>query len=126
MMNDIERAESSSGSRRRGGAGQHLTATERRAIQVAFLSDASLGTVTACALHFRRSREAIVGCLKGAEFEQLRRQIDEDAGESAARILKGAVVQAARAWTDVAIPAAAARGDHKPSRDLLVTTKVIA
>lgn len=111
--------------RRLGGAGMRITPAERREIAIAYLSDPDLGTMSACAKHFGRTREAVAGCLKGEEFETLRRQVDHDAGEAAKGILKRARVKAATAWVDKAIDAAAEKGDHKPSRDLLIATKVI-
>lgn len=111
--------------RRLGGAGMRITPAERREIAIAYLSDPDLGTISACAKHFSRTREAIAGCLKGDEFEALRRQVDHEAGESAKGILKRARIKAANAWVDKAIDAAAEKGDHKPARDLLIVTKVI-
>src|SRR4051812_37305145 len=112
--------------RRLGGAGMRIAPAERREIALAYLSDPDLGTISACAKHFSRTREAIAGCLKGDDFETLRRQVDHEAGEGAKDILKRARVKAATAWVDKAIDAAAEKGDHKPARDLLVATKVIA
>ena len=88
--------------------------------------DPELGTISACAKHFKRTREAIAGCLKGEDFEALRRQVHHEASESAKGILKRGIEKAANAWVDKAIDAAAEKGDHKPARDLLIATKVIA
>jgi hypothetical protein len=111
--------------RRTGGRGMHVTPAERRAIAIAYLTNADLGTVSACARHFNRTREAIAGCLKGADYERLRVQVDNEAGEDAKRILKAGRERAARAWVDTAIDAAAKSGNHKAARDLLIATKVI-
>jgi hypothetical protein len=110
--------------RRLGGAGMRITPAERREISLAYLSEPGLGTISACAKHFSRTREAIKGCLKGDDFEALRRQVDHEMGESATVILKRAVGQAATAWVG-AVDVAAEKGDHKPARDLLIATNVI-
>lgn len=110
--------------RRLGGAGMRTTPAERREIALAYLTDPELGTISACAKYFKRTREAISACLKGEAFERLRKEVDLDAGEHAKRILTGAREQGARAWVQ-ALDIAAEKGDHKPARDLLVATKVI-
>jgi hypothetical protein len=110
--------------RRLGGAGMRITPAERREIALAYLSEPGLGTISACAKHFSRTREAIAGCLKGEDFETLRRQVDHEMGESATATLKRAVGQAATAWVG-AVDVAAEKGDHKPARDLLIATNVI-
>lgn len=102
-----------------------MTPAERREVALAYLTNPDLGSVSACARHFNRSRDAVSNCLRGPLFEALRRQVDEEAGMAAKRVLMGARLKAASAWVDQAIDAAAQRGDHKPSRDLLVATKVV-
>ena len=112
--------------RRLGGAGMRIMPAERREIALAYLSDPDLGTISACAKHFNRTREAIAGCLKGEDFEALRRHVDHEAGESAKGILMRGREKAAKAWVEKAVDTAAEKGDHKPARDLLIATKVIA
>jgi hypothetical protein len=111
--------------RRLGGQPMRITPAERREIALAYLSDPDLGTKSACAKHFGRTREAIAGCLKGEEFEALARQVDHETGESAKGILKRGREKAATVWVK-ALDVAAEKGDHKPARDLLIATKVIA
>lgn len=124
-MSDDAKPESLTVERRLGGAGMRVTPAERREIQIAYLTDPDLGSITACAKHFTRTRDAVRACLTGDDFEALRKQVDIDAGDEAKGILKRARVRAAKAWVETAIDAAAERGDHKPAKDLLVATKVI-
>lgn len=97
-----------------------LTPVEKREIVIASLTDPDLGSISSCAKHFTRTREAIAGCLKGDAFEALQKRVDIEAGDEVKAILKRARVKAARAWVDTASDAAAERGDHKPARDLIV------
>jgi hypothetical protein len=115
----------STNERRLGGAGAHLTPAEKREIALAFLTDPELGSISKCAAHFNRTREAVTAVVRSDDFEKLKQEVDIEAGASAKRILQGAREKAARAWVNTAIDAAAERGDHKPSRDLLLHTKVL-
>src|SRR5262252_4578872 len=93
--------------RRLGGAGMRVTPAERREIQIAYLTDPALGSISACAKHFNRTRDAVRACLRGEDFEALRTQVDLEAADEAKGVLKRARVKAATAWVEKAIDAAA-------------------
>ena len=79
----------------------------------------------AIAAKFRVNRDTVSECLKGPDFERLQKQFEQELREAAIRRLKAHVLPAADAWCD-AIGTAAQRGDHKPARELLLHTGVIA
>jgi hypothetical protein len=82
-------------------------------------------TRKAIAAKFGVNRDTVGDCLKGPEFERLQKQFEQELRDAAMRRLKGHVLPAADAWCD-AVDTAAQRGDHKPARELLLHTGVIA
>ena len=66
----------------------------------------------------------VAGVLQGEDFERLRQEIELELRETARRKLKNHVWRAADGWIN-AIDTAAAKGDHKPAKDLLLHTGVI-
>ena len=76
------------------------------------------------ALKFGRSRRAVARTLGGEDFKQLEGQLTEGMATTARQRLERGVVKAADAW-GTAIGKAAARGNHKPAKDLLQATGVV-
>jgi hypothetical protein len=110
--------------RQEGRAG-HLTPEEKTAIRLEYLEHGGRMTRKAIAAKFRVNRDTVSECLKGPDFERLQKQFEQELREAAVRRLKAHVLPAADAWCD-AIDTAAQRGDHKPARELLLHTGVIA
>ena len=110
--------------RRPHGKAGHLTAEEKQAIGLAYLEAGGQVTNVALAAHFHVNRDTIAGVLKSPEFEELRQEFQQQLRSAAADRLRASVVLAAEQWRE-AIPIAAKKGDHRPSRDLLLHTGVI-
>lgn len=108
--------------RHKPGRGSQVTPSERREIQQLFLVDGL--TKADIAKKMGRTRETIASALQGEDFERFRQEIESELFETAQRKLKSNVGRAADGWIK-AIDKAAERGDHKPSKDLLMHTKVI-
>ena len=104
------------------GRGSQVMPDERRQIQYAHLVDGL--NQRQLADRFGRKRETIAGVLKGDDFERLRQDVESELRTTAVRTLKNNVGRAADGWVK-AIGKAADRGDHKPSKDLLMHTGVI-
>jgi BMFP domain-containing protein YqiC len=104
-----------------GGAGR-VTPDERRAIQLAHLTDGL--NISQLAERFGRTRETIGGILKGEDFEQIQQQVQAELVAVARNSLASGVSKAAAAWLR-SLDVAADRGDHKPSKELLLHTHVI-
>src|SRR5262245_22580857 len=112
------------------GKASHLSPEQKQAIRVAYLETG--GTVTyaemgrRCATFVGRAvnRETVAACLKGPEYEALRKHFDTEIKASAIERLKAGILPAADAWVK-AIDNAADKGDHKPAKDLLMHTGTI-
>lgn len=112
------------------GKAAHLTAEQRQAIRVAYLETG--GTVTyaemgrRCAAIVGRevNRETVAACLKGPEYDALRKHFDTEIKASAIERLKAGILPAADAWVK-AVDNAADKGDHKPAKELLMHTGTI-
>lgn len=105
------------------GRGSELTPDERRDIQRLRLVDGA--SVAEIARRMERTREAVNRVLGADDTRDLAQQLESESREAALRVLRGSAEQAARAWATTAITAAAAKGDHRPSRDLLLHAGVI-
>lgn len=108
--------------RHKPGRCSQVMPNERREIQLAHLHEGL--NQTALAARFGRTRETIAQVLKGDGFDALKREVDEEMIAHARRVLSTHRVPAARAWTR-AMDVAAAKGDHRPAKDLLLHTDVI-
>ncbi len=93
-----------------------MRAGERRAIQLAALTE----DVSTSEL----SRQTIRRLLAGDDFAAMRAGVQNDLIAEAKDILAGGVALAAHGW-NTAVGVAAARGNHAPARDLLVSQHVI-
>jgi hypothetical protein len=107
------------------GRAGHLTTEEKTAIRLEYLEHGGRMSRKAIAVKFRVNRDTVSECLKGPEFERLQKQFEQELWDAAMRRLKAHVLPAADAWCD-AVDTAAQRGDHKPARELLLHTGVIA
>ena len=107
------------------GRAGHLTPEEKTAIRLEYLEHGGRMSRKAIAAKFRVNRDTVSECLKGQDFERLQKQFEQELREAAMRRLKAHVLPAADAWCD-AVDTAAQRGDHKPARELLLHTGVIA
>ena len=107
------------------GRAGHLTPEEKMAIRLEYLEHGGRSTRKAIAAKFRVNRDTVSECLKGPDFERLQKQFEQELREAAMRRLRAHVLPAADAWCD-AVDTAAQRGDHKPARELLLHTGVIA
>jgi hypothetical protein len=63
--------------------------------------------------------------LRGEAFEKLRDEVNAQTVKIARAKIDGAVSQAADAWIE-SLSIASAKGDHRPAKDLLLATKVVA
>jgi hypothetical protein len=108
--------------RHKPGRGSQVAPNERREIQRLYLVEGL--AKAAIAIKTCRTRETIADVLKGEDFERLRQEVEADLVESVRRKLKNNVGRAADGWIK-AIDKAAAKGDHKPAKDLLLHTDVI-
>lgn len=115
----------------RGAAG-HLSAEQKQRIRVAYLesggqlSCTQLGARCATVPGVERAvnRETVAACLKGPEFDALRKHFDTEIKAGAVERLKAGILPAADAWVK-AVGVAADKGDHKPAKDLLMHTGTI-
>jgi hypothetical protein len=108
----------------RGQAG-HITPAERLEIQQAYLTTPGGVTISQLARDCGRTREAIAGCLKGEDFEGVKQAVHSELVAVAKDRLSGSVGLAAESWV-ASLGVAAAKGDHKPSKELLLHTGVIS
>lgn len=108
--------------RKKTGAAAHIQPDERREIQIAHLTEGL--NQTQLARRFERTREAVAGCLKGAEFEALQRGVQEQLRGVARQKLEAGVERASDAWVR-SVDVAAAKGDHRPAKDLLQATGIV-
>jgi len=79
---------------------------------------------SALAVRFGRTRETITSVLPGPDFDQLRAEVDRGEAEDAKAILHRHRIVAANAWEAV-VGTAAEKGDHRPTKDLLLHTRTI-
>jgi hypothetical protein len=107
------------------GRAGHLTPEEKTAIRLEYLEHGGRMSRKAIAAKFRVNRDTVSECLKGPDFERLQKQFEQELREAAMRRLKAHVLPAADAWCN-AVDTAAQRGDHRPARELLLHTGVIA
>ena len=110
--------------RPQGRAG-HLTHDEKQAIRLAYLEQGRRTTRQALAAQFNVNRETLAACLQGKEFEELQQQLEQELRRAAFDRLKANVLPAANAWVD-SLDVAAQKGDHRPAKELLLHTNVIA
>lgn len=109
--------------RHRPGRGSEIRAAERREIMLTALAEGL--PIGALADRFGRTRRSIARVLKHPDFDTLRERMDEEGRQDALRVLQAHRTVAAQAWTQ-ALGRAAQKGDHRPSRDLLLHTDVIS
>lgn len=109
--------------RHRPGRGSGVTPAERREIQLAALVECS--TQQELADRFGRTRDTIRKVLNHASFEAVRTEVNAGMAQEARQVLSAHRTAAARAWA-ASLTRAAQRGDHRPSRDLLLHEGVIA
>lgn len=83
-----------------------------------------LGSFSKVAKALNRDRETVARHIKCPEFEQFQAKALEDAGKAALGRLKQYSPKAAEDW-ERACSVAADKGDHRPAKDLLVSTGVI-
>lgn len=112
------------------GAAAHLSPEQKHQIRTAYLATGGNVTYTEmgarCATIIGRTvnRDTISACLKGPEYDALRKHFDTEIKASAIERLKAGIVPAADAWVR-SVEVAADKGDHKPAKDLLMHTGVI-
>jgi transposase-like protein len=112
--------------RRKPGRGSQLTPDERQEIQqmalVQGLSQSEISRRTG------RDRGTIANVISADDTQSLKAKLDAEMEErqvqEASRILRRNTAKVATDWID-ASGVAATRGDHRPSRDLLLHTRVI-
>jgi len=123
-------AEQHDADKKPAGAAGHLTPEQKHQIRAAYLATGGNVTYTElglrCASIIGRAvnRETVGACMKGPEYEQLRKQFDSEIKATAIERLKAGIIPAADAWTK-AVSVAGEKGDHKPAKDLLMHTQVI-
>jgi hypothetical protein len=104
------------------GRGSALTAEERREIQrLSIVEKLSISTI---ARRVDRDRGTVSEVLRSPESVALRQQLETDEREQVQKLLKASGPQIAREWIFAATQAAA-RGDHKPSKDLLLHSGLV-
>jgi len=112
------------------GRAGHLSAEQKQAIRLAYLETggtiayAELGRRCTTLVGREVNRETVAACLKGPEYDALRKHFDTEIKASAIERLKAGILPAADAWVK-AIDNAAGKGDHKPAKDLLMHTGTI-
>lgn len=106
------------------GRGSELTPDERRDVQRLRLVDGA--SISEIARRTGRNRETIANIVRSDDTRELAQQLESESREAALRVLRVNAEQAARAWATTAIKEAAAKGDHRPARDLLLHAKVIS
>jgi hypothetical protein len=112
------------------GKAAHLTPEQKQAIRVAYLETggnvtyADMGRRCAAVIGREVNRETVAACLKGPEYDALRKHFDSEVKASAVERLKAGILPAADAWVK-AIDVAADKGDHKPAKELLMHTGTI-
>jgi len=111
-------------SRHPAGRGSAVSPPERIEIQRAYLVEPN-ATITTLAKQFGRTRTTIAQLLKGPDFDSLKQQIHAELAEEAREILRKNVVRVAGKWAGLTVDQAAAKGDHRPMRDLLTAVNVI-
>ena len=109
--------------RRRPGRGNEVSPAERRAIQLAVLTGPTISQ-DALAERFGRSRDTIGRILRDPSFDALKVEFDQATVIQARSVLDSGRVAASSAWL-ASLEKAAQRGDHRPSKDLLIHTGTI-
>jgi hypothetical protein len=69
-------------------------------------------------------REMVAHACQGRDFDELRRHFDEGCRRAARETLTRVITKAADSWVS-AVGIAAARGDHRAAKDLLLHTDTI-
>ena len=110
--------------RPQGRAG-HLRHEDKQPIRLAYLEGGGRVTRLALAAQFNVNRDTVAACLQGKEFEELQHQLEQELRRAAFDRLKANVLPAANAWVD-SLDVAAQKGDHRPAKELLLHTNVIA
>lgn len=100
-----------------------LTAEQQSAIRMSYLSDHSQ-TIKQLAEQYQVPQHRIAALLKGPEYDAFRSQFQSAMAQLAQDKLHTLQEAAVDLWAK-AMPAAAAKGDHRPMRDLLQATKAI-
>ena len=108
--------------RRKPGRGSQVTPVERREIQRLHLADGM--SQRQIATHTGRTRETVAAQLKGDDYERIRGELETDLIETVQRQLKNHAGTAVNAWVK-ALDRAAQKGNHKPSKDLLLHMGII-
>ena len=104
------------------GRGSQLTADERREIQeMALIEGLSQSEI---ARRTGRDRGTVSNVLKGDDTAALKQQLTSAGAEEARNTLRRSAARMAGNWVNAA-DVAAGKGDHRPSRDLLLHTGVI-
>ena len=106
------------------GAAGHLTPERKQEIRHAYFASGCTLTRIQLASRFNVNRDTVAACLKGPEYEALRRQYETEIHSEARDVLKSAIMPAAEGWKK-AVTVAGEKGDHKPAKDLLMHTGVI-
>ncbi len=112
------------------GAAGHLSPEQKQTIRVAYLETggcvtyAELGKRCQVLIGRAVNRETVASCMKGPEYDKLRKHFDTEIKASAVERLKAGILPAADAWVR-SVGVAAEKGDHKPAKDLLMHTGTI-
>lgn len=106
----------------RPGRGSELTPDERREIQrLGIVESLSIAEI---ARRTERDRGTVASVLQASDSQAYRQQFEGDEREAVQRLLRASSRQVARDWV-VAASNAAARGDHRAARDLLLHSRLI-
>jgi hypothetical protein len=113
---------SSSAPKHPPGRGSQLTGAEQREIR--YMAALEGLTQAEIARRTGRHRETIAELLKGDAFERVREEVDQLTKQEALERLRRLRMRAVNAW-EASLDIAAAKGDHRPARDVLRATDVI-
>jgi hypothetical protein len=112
------------------GVPGHLSAQQKQHIRVEYLATGGTLSYTEmgrrCASLIGRAvnRETVAACMKGPEYDALRKHYDSEIKATAVERLKAGILGAADAWVR-SVEVASEKGDHKPAKDLLMHTGTI-
>ncbi len=129
---DIARWAERQDEKKPNGAAAHLSPEQKQLIRTAYL--ATGGSITYTEMGARCAampeigrpvnRETIAVCMKGPEYEALRKHFDTEIKAGAIEQLKSFIIPATKSWGR-AIEVGGEKGDHKPAKDLLMHTGTI-